>query len=82
MPALFEELMSLPEPARQGAVEREERFWTYALAQKLAQAACGLLSSEPRESLALGELARGILLRLPVGRYPEGMLHELAAEVW
>src|SRR5215208_2952350 len=72
--ALLAELMGLPEAEqRLETVEREPRFWTLGLAERL------LAIAQPADSaraLELAELALALVRRLEPQRYEESLLFE------
>lgn len=80
--ALYEELMSLPAGSREHAVEHQERYVSFALAERLLAASLRARFERPEASLDLTRLALSVADRLDAGRFGRGLVADLRARSW
>lgn len=79
---LYEALMGLGPARREVAIQSDDRFASYPLAERLLAACREVRNEQPESSLELARLALAVCSRLDVRRYGAGLVADLEARAW
>lgn len=79
---LYDELMGTRAGLREQAVEQQDRFASFALAERLLQESVEARSERPDASVELASLALRVAERLDPGRFGRGLVADLRARSW
>lgn len=80
--ALYDNLVALPQTAREHLVRSDERFASFSLAERLLTASREVAYADPDGSLEMAQLALEIIDRLDPARYGAGLLADLRGRGW
>jgi len=80
--ALFDELLSLPANRREEAVTLDDRFASYALGDRLADAAEVSRDESPEDAAEMAQLSLCVAERLDAERWGTALVADLKARAW